>query len=152
MKKLKTKKTKFTSSKSKMKPKKSNPTGMGKWTLSSLGKLLLVFSILVPSAALAQTVNLPVPIPSTTKVEWIHDGKNTDKYQFLVDAANYIDIAQFEKSADSYSADFPAISPGQHTITVCAVNIAGRTCAVDSVTVNLVVVPTAPSGITIIIR
>lgn len=148
--KVKTKpaKLKSASFKSKMKPKKSNPTG--KWKLTSLGSLSLLF-FLLPLTSFAQTVKLPVPVPSTTSIQWIHDGLNTDRFEIKVDADTYIDVGKPASADGVYKVSFPAMSPGNHTITVCAANIAGRACATPPVDVALIVIPISPNSVTIVI-
>ena len=114
------------------------------WTLALLA--------LCAVPALAQTP-VPSPTPPTTKLAFDHDGLNTDGYRLKVDALAPVAITPtcaVVASVRSCELPFPALTPGAHTLTIIAWNIAGEAVSAPF-PVTVIVVPTAPANIRIII-
>lgn len=111
--------------------------------LSSLGLVLAL--LLWAGAASAQTV-VPSPVPPTTQLTW-DASPSTDEvtgyrlYERNTDAT-YTLLA--EVNAATTVVNFPALTPGTHTLVVRAFNVAGESLDSNSLVVRLVVVPQAP--------
>lgn len=73
---------------------------------------------------------------------------NTDRYLLIVDGGAPTDLGRPTPTGQTYATPFPALTPGTHTITICAENVAGRSCAAP-LSVAVVVVPTTPTQVRI---
>lgn len=106
--------------------------------------------VLLAATASAQT-QVPSPTPPTTRLAWDHDGVATDRYLLTVDGTATDLGKPAPVSGQTYEVAFPALTPGTHTLMVCAENIAGRSCSAPF-PVSVVVVPTAPGSLRIVTR
>ena len=123
------------------------------WRRSVVGAALTVLAacILTASSAWAQTP-VPSPTPANTKLGWTHDGINTDRYLLIVDSGTPADLGRLTPvTGQEYEIPFPALTPGQHTLLVCAENIAGRACSAPF-PVSVIVQPAPPGSLRIVIR
>ena len=123
--------------------------------------LALVFA-LVPVLGFAQTPpdkKVPYPVPASVFVGFDHDGINTEDYGIRIDGQTRVVVPAVRVGPDrdgvpglfEYEFPFPAMTPGLHTFTVDAFNMAG--CGVSApFVVELVVVPANPSSIRLVIR
>jgi hypothetical protein len=110
---------------------------------------LLVLSLLVPLVGtLEAQTQVPLPVPANTQIAWDHDGQNTDRYLLTVDGVAR-DVGKPTPTGTTYAVAFPAMTPGAHTLSVCAENVAGRACS-PPVSIALVVVPNAPTTLRIV--
>lgn len=117
----------------------------------AFGLLVIAATLILPGLAQAQT-QVPSPIPPTTKLAWDHDGINTDRYLIIVDNNSpIIDVGKPTPVGQTYETAFPPLTPGQHTLVVCAENIAGRGCS-QPFPVSVVVIPSAPASLRIVVR
>ena len=110
--------------------------------------LLALACLVVPSAANAQTT---VPLPTTSKLSWDHDGVNTDGYKLQIDGGEKLAVTAtcaITSGVRSCEIPFPALTPGNHTLIVIAWNIAGEAGS-DPFAVTVVVVPAKPVNIRI---
>lgn len=111
--------------------------------------VLAALCILLASVARAEAqTQVPSPTPATTRILWDHDGINTDRYLLIVDGGTPVDLGRPTPVGQTYSTPFPALTPGTHTLVICAENVAGRSCAAP-VSVAVVVVPTTPTAVRI---
>jgi hypothetical protein len=97
----------------------------------SLKTLILLWSVIcVPTITSAQ-VNLPLPIPTTTKLGWDHDGINVTGFRVIIDNIptelglpprnNTITIS----NPSNYTVPLPALTAGSHILIVQAYNATG---------------------------
>ena len=107
--------------------------------------LCVVIGILLVAATASAQTKLAVPVSPETKISWDHDGANTDRFELRVDDGPYTDLGKPVGNV----VPFPAMTPGDHVLLICAANFAGRACA-PPFPVSLVVVPTAPSAVRIV--
>lgn len=117
----------------------------------SLAVLIVSVALLTATIGAAEVVaqtQVPSPTPATTRVMWDHDGINTDRYLLIVDGGTPTDLGKPTPTGQTYSTAFPALTPGTHSLVICAENIAGRACAAP-LSVAVVVVPTTPTQVRI---
>lgn len=114
-------------------------------------RVLCLLSLLLSLAApLAAQTPVPSPIPPTTMLAWDHDGVSVDGFALYVDGVRS-DLALPPRQSDgSYRAPFPALTPGTHTIEIAAYNLAGESTRA-SLSVRVVVIPSAPSNLRIVL-
>jgi hypothetical protein len=105
---------------------------------------------LLPLTVAAQT-QVPSPVPPNTLIAFDHDGKITDAYILVVDGTETNLGKLTPVSGTTYETPFPAITPGTHTLAICAQNVAGRACS-PPFPVAVVVVPSAPATLRIVTR
>ena len=105
----------------------------------------------ITGSALAQTTQVPSPTPATVKLAFDHDGANTDNYVLVIDGTAQSLGKLVPVAGQNYEVPFPALIPGQHTLLLCAENIAGRSCSTPF-QVQMVVQPTPPSSLRIVTR
>ncbi len=111
--------------------------------------VLMVLTLLIAAVARAEAqTQVPSPTPPSTRIYWDHDGVNTDRYLLIVDGGAPTDLGRPTPTGQTYATPFPALTPGTHTITICAENVAGRACAAP-LSVAVVVVPTTPTQVRI---
>jgi len=102
------------------------------------------------AAEVTAQVQVPSPTPASARLMWDHDGVNTDRYLLIVDGGAPTDLGKPTPTAGTYAVPFPALTPGNHSLVLCAENIAGRGCTAP-LTVALVVVPTMPTQFKVVI-
>lgn len=115
-------------------------TRRGLW----LGILLLCG---LPTGAGAQTAVAP---NASTVLQWDHNGINVDRWLLTVDAAAPVMVTPTAPATlpVGWSLPFPSLTPGPHTLTVSACNLAG--CGVsDPLVVRVIVVPDKPTTLRI---
>lgn len=111
--------------------------------------LLAALCLLLASVARAEAqTQVPSPTPPSTRIYWDHDGINTDRYVLIVDGGTPVDLGRPTPTGQTYATPFPALTPGTHTLVICAENVAGRSCAAP-LSVAVVVVPTTPTQVRI---
>ncbi len=118
----------------------------------SLAVVLVLVALLTATIGAAEVVaqtQVPSPTPASTRIAWDHDGANTDRYLLIVDGGAPTDLGKPTPTGQTYSTAFPALTPGTHSLVICAENIAGRACAAP-LTVAVVVVPTMPAAVRIV--
>lgn len=98
----------------------------------------------------AQPVPVPSPVPASARLQWDHDGLNTDRYLLIVDGGTPTDLGKPTPTGQTYAVPFPALAPGLHTLVLCAENIAGRGCTAP-LSVSLVVIPAVPTQFKVVI-
>lgn len=116
-------------------------------------KMLLVLVLLlgVCSVSAAQVV---VPPSGNRSVRWDHDMVDTDKYVLKSDSVIVTDnIAVTPCDPDCggpitaglrvFQTPFPALTPGNHTLTVEACNLAGCNAS-EGLAIRLIVIPSRP--------
>jgi hypothetical protein len=112
-------------------------------------KRLLILALLAPLVvALDAQTQVPSPVPANTKIAWDHDGQNTDRYLLDVDGVA-TDVGKPTPVGTTYAVAFPAMTPGTHTLKVCAENVSGRACSAPF-PIALVAVPNAPTTLRIV--
>jgi hypothetical protein len=113
--------------------------------------VLAALFVLVGSVAMAQQT-VPSPTPATTRLRWTHDGINTDGYR-IFDGAVQVggDLTTLTPVGTLYETAFPALTPGVHQLSVRAYNIAGSSLPSNVLAVTVVVVPSAPANLQIIV-
>lgn len=105
-------------------------------------RFLVAALLLLPATAVAQ-VSVPHPTPATYQLCWDHDGINTDGFLIYDGPTRVADIRPTRNAqAPFYCIPFPALTPGPHTLTAIAYNIAGRAPESDPLVLVLVLVPT----------
>jgi hypothetical protein len=113
--------------------------------------LITLAAWLALAASAAAQAQVPSPIPATTRIAFDHDGQNTDRYLLVVDGTAG-DLGKLTPaSGTTYEIAFPALTPGAHTLAVCAENIAGRACS-PPFPVSVIVQPQTPSNLRIVTR
>lgn len=112
--------------------------------------LVVGLSVIAAGAASAQTT-VPSPIPSSTRLVWDHDGVNVSSWKLTIDGTDQVvtPSASPADGAQAWSIPFPALTPGAHTLIVCAVNVAGSGCSDPPFSVKVVVVPSKPTALRI---
>lgn len=106
-------------------------------------------AVLFASTVLAQQP-VPAPTPSTTKLAWNHDGVNVDGFRLTIDGGTPTDLGAVTRQADGhYEIAFPALTPGLHTLSLVAYNIAGNSASAV-LSVRLVAIPADPTNLRII--
>ena len=133
-----------------------------KWRTAAVAVVIGLLLVLVAGPAMAQTT----PVVGTEKLGWDQDAASTADLTLLSWAA-YIDQAATPvpianvtcgqvKGASGFpcQGDIPALTPGDHTITMVAVLMVG-TVRLESLKavplpVRLVIAPPAPTGVKII--
>jgi hypothetical protein len=113
-------------------------------------KRLLILALLAPLVvALDAQTQVPSPVPASTRIAFDHDGQNTDKYLLTVDGVDK-DLGKLTPvNGTTYETPFPATTPGAHVLTVCAANIAGRSCSAPF-PVSVVATPNAPTTLRLV--
>jgi len=113
---------------------------------------LLALACLVATSANAQTP-VPSPTPASTRLQFDHDGVNTDGYRLQIDGGEKLLVTANCVAGTVRTCDipFPALTPGAHTLVVIAWNIAGE-AASDPFLVSVVVVPAKATNIRIIVK
>lgn len=107
----------------------------------------------VATMAVAQ-IPVPSPTPAATKLAFDHDGVNTDGYKLQVDGGEKVAITPtcaVVGAVRTCEVPFPALTPGNHTLTIIAWNIAGEASS-DPFVVTMVVVPGKATNIRIVVR
>lgn len=110
-------------------------------------KAWILASILFFTPALAYG-QVDVTNPGTAQLAWDHDGINVDSFVVSVDGQDQTPIPFVASPNGTYTTAFPALTPGLHTLRVAACNIAGCRQS-DPFDVNVVVVPSQPTGLRI---
>lgn len=100
--------------------------------------VLLLVTIAGGSESRAQTP-VPSPPPATLRLAWDHDGINTDLFKVLADGVVVTDNIP----STARAVAFPALTPGNHSLTVQACNLAG--CSSSAPLLVVVVVMPAPA-------
>lgn len=110
---------------------------------------LLFLWLVATGAASAQTpVPIPSPVPATYKLSWDHDGVNVASWKLTIDGTDQAITPTGPTNGDDWEVAFPALTPGNHTLTVSACNISGCGTS-DPLSVRVVVVPARPTGLRI---
>ena len=105
--------------------------------------LRLLFLLMVLPPSVAAQIPVPHPTPATWQLCWDHDGVNTDGFIIQDGTTRVADVRPIRNvTSPSYCMPFPALTPGPHTLTAIAYNIAGRAPESDPLVISLVLVPT----------
>lgn len=114
--------------------------------------LALMFGALmfVATPSFAQEV-VPVPTPTTTRLGWNASPASEEILGYrlyeLTAPGSYTMLV--EVNAATTEVNFPAMTPGVHTLVVRAYNVAGESGDSAPLVVRLVVVPAPPTGLTV---
>jgi len=95
---------------------------------------LVVLLLLLSTVASAQQ-----PVAGTERLAWNHDGINVTRFELAVDGGAPAPVTVTMAGVD-YTAPLPALTPGTHTLTLAACNIAGCSAPL-SISVRVVVIP-----------
>ena len=110
--------------------------------------LMIALFLFVAAPAWAQTP-VPSPTPAAYSIEWTHDGVNLEGFIVQVDGVRVADLLPERRPDGTYRVPVPAMTPGAHTITVEAYNVAGRS-APTTLAVTVMSVPSAVTGLRIV--
>lgn len=113
--------------------------------------LALMFGALmfVATPSFAQEV-VPVPTPTTTRLGWNASPASEEILGYrLYEMVGTTYTMFVEVNAATTEVNFPAMTPGVHTLVVRAYNVAGESGDSAPLVVRLVVVPAPPTGLTV---
>ena len=121
--------------------------------MMSVFRLLVVF-LLVPVSALAQNAT------GTSRLEWDQPNASLSEAQGFTYAV-YADGSTTPTPLTGVtcvagtptpvcSAPFPAFTPGSHSLSLTATNVAGESTQSAPISFTFVVVPSAPTGLRIV--
>jgi hypothetical protein len=96
------------------------------------------------TVAAAQTAATP-----SSALQWDHDGIDTSRYELQVDGSAWVEVATSTPAPGVRSTPMPALTPGTHTLAVRACGLAGCSAPSGTLTVQMVVVPSVPTGLRI---
>ena len=88
---------------------------------------------------LASFASAQQPVAGTERLAWNHDGINVSRFELAVDGGAPVPVTVTMAGAD-YTAPLPAMTPGTHTLSVRACNVAGCSAPL-SISVRVVVIP-----------
>ena len=102
-----------------------------------------IFVALAFALACVPLLNVPAfaqqPVAGTERLAWNHDGINVTRFELAVDAGAP-SVLVVTQTGTEYTAPLPAMTPGTHTLTLAACNVAG--CSLPlAITVRVVVIP-----------
>jgi hypothetical protein len=106
-------------------------------------KALSVLLLLLSTVASAQT-----PVAGTERLAWSHDGVNVSRFELSVDAGPQTALVVTQTGLD-YTAPLPALTPGTHTLSLTACNVAGCSAPL-AIQVRVVVIPAVVTNLRIV--
>lgn len=118
-------------------------------------RLLLACYVVVLAATWAQAQTpVPSPTPPTTQLCWNHDGQRISpgeqgRFTLAIDGGTAADLGLPAPTGTTYCIQFPALTPGAHTLVLSACNIAACAAA-PPFPVSVVVSPTAPTNLRVV--
>ncbi len=121
---------------------------------------IAICGVFLANLASAQTVVVKSPVPGTTMVAFDHldaefkaslaDANAGSGYRMIVDGNPFnIPTVNLIPTGQGFSVAFPALTPGEHTLTISAYNVAGEAVSNELLRVRLVVAPGKPNNIRI---
>lgn len=111
-------------------------------------RVFLVLLLCSVATTIWAQVQVPFPTPSNTRLQWDHDGVNVDSFTLAIDGNTPTDLGKPTPTGTTYQAPFPALTPGSHTLVLCAKNVAGVGCA-PPFGVTMIAIPNIPTNMRI---